>query len=250
MLNRFIITQTNLDSGSLTVLATVVHRFKKTGQYYGIITKGEKIAGRFSIYVCECAMDQASNIQSLKIDLKSLDQPESQQMECQNQSLHLGLNGYASFFVSTGAGGYSFEIQRGGQESAGEKELDSNNLKEEDLFVATILRPGKYAITNVNNRTKAELKINYPEIGKTKKQSEPAKVECTKEAMTPNSIRINPAQPLLFNFKTPSRIKIELIEPEDRPRPPIENQTQQVQLKSQTEAKAKKSIRHLRLNPS
>jgi hypothetical protein len=254
MINRFIISQTNLDSGSLTVLATVVHRFTKAGQYYGTIIKGEEIAGRFNICVCECPPDQTKNLpQSVKIDLKSLDIPESQQIAAQSGKCYLlNPNGYASFFVSTGRGGYAVEIQKAGLESTGTKEFDSRELKEEDLFVATVLRPGTYVITNTARATKtmAELKVNYPEIGKTPRHSEPAKVECTKEAMIPALIKINPAQPLIFNFKAQSRIKLELVIPEDRARPtPPEREIPELKMKTRAELRAKKPIRRLRLNP-
>ena len=35
MIDRFIFSQANVDSGSLTMLASVVHRFSEPGAYFG-----------------------------------------------------------------------------------------------------------------------------------------------------------------------------------------------------------------------
>jgi len=53
---------------------------------------------------------------------------------------------------------------------------------------------------------------------------QPVKIRCTKSAILPNAIGVQPMQGLVFNFDTPSRVKIELVTPEDRPRRPAVTQ--------------------------
>ena len=125
--------------------------------------------------------------------------------------------------------------------------FDSRKLSENDYFVATPLRPGTYNITNVGTKAKAELVVAYPEIGKIPKQPQATKVECSQNAITPGKIKINPTESLMFSFKTPSRIKIELVKPEDRPRIAVQmKEVKQSKKQSNASAPNQKPIRHLR----
>lgn len=253
MINRFILSQVNLDSSSLTTLTSVIHRFSEPGEYHAAVLRGADTVGRFSIMVGERKTPQAASMselqQSINIDLKRLDMPWSQHLESQEcNCFMLNPGGYAVFHVSTGAGGYAIEIRKIGREHGGVKVFDSRELKDEDIFAATVLRPGTYYITNVNTDAKAELVVAYPEIGKIPRQPETVQIECTRNALAPDKIRINPTQGLLFRFKTTSRIKIELIEPEDRPKPHPTPTAKQAAMKPETAPSTRKVLRRLRLN--
>jgi hypothetical protein len=110
------------------------------------------------------------------------------------------------------------ETRKAGKEASPAKVFDSRELKDDDLVVATVLQPGTYSIINATTNIRAELTVLYPEIGKIPRSPQPVSVECSQKAMAPNKIRISPTQPLIFNFKVPSRIKIEFVKPEDRPK--------------------------------
>lgn len=253
VINRFMFSQVNFDSGSLRVLASVVHRFPETGKYHGSVLRGADVVGRFSIIVGEHQSQTATpstEPQSVNIDLKQLDLPVSKHLESQICNCFvLKPRGYAVFHVSTGAGGYAVEIKKTGKECSGVKVFDSRELKDEDMFTATVIRPGTYSITNINTKAKGELVVAYPEIGKIPKQPEAVPVECTENEVTPNKIRINPTQTLLFRFKTPSRIKIELIKPEDRPKSPAPTKPSDQATTQSTASQTKKVMRRLRINP-
>ena len=123
---------------------------------------------------------------------------------------------YAVFYVSTGAGGYSIEIYRF-EKGSQIKTFDSKELKDGVIFSAMVIRPGTYLITNTLNDAKAELVINYPELGKMKKILIPINIESNTKEIVPNKINIDPSQGLIFRINTLSRIRIELTKPEDRP---------------------------------
>ena len=57
-INRFLFSQTNIDSGSLTTHSTIVCRFPDPKEYQGIVMKGSAIIGRFKLKVVE---DRLSN---------------------------------------------------------------------------------------------------------------------------------------------------------------------------------------------
>jgi hypothetical protein len=245
MINRFIFSQKDLDSGSLTVLASVAHRFSEIGVYYAKIRRGENEVGRFKIVVDE----SVSAPQSVKVDLKALDLPVSQQSVSERCGcFNLNPNGYAVFVVSTGAGGYVLEIEKSGSE-CGRKEFDNRELLGEDLFVATLLRPGTYRVVNALTKAEAKLSVVYPELGKTPRFSQPVNVECTEKAITPSKIVVNPGQGVVFCLKVPSRLKIELTQPEDRPKQgATARQAKQAKTRKGGMA-AKQVMRRLKLNP-
>lgn len=61
--------------------------------------------------------------------------------------------------------------------------------------------------------------MSYPKIGKTAyRPPGPIKVECTREAIEPRRVELQPGQGVLYNFKAPSRIKIELLKADDGPK--------------------------------
>jgi len=254
MINRFVFSQINLDSSSITMLASVAHKFSEPGEYYGEIFRGTETVGKFTIMVSDCptpsVVSPEIRQQSVKIDLKSIEQPVSLQPKSQIcNCFNLKPNGYALFYVSTGTGGYRIEIKNPQREGA--KVFDNCELKENDLFIATPIRPGTYRITNTYTNASAELTVTYPEIGKTQRNASPTQVECTQDAITPNNIKINPAQALVISFKAPSRIKIELTKPEDRPRTTQTKEPTAEQTKEQAtiQIQKKKPIRQLHINP-
>jgi hypothetical protein len=128
--------------------------------------------------------------------------------------------GYAVFKVPAGAaGGYAVELYKSAKSGRGAKVFDSRALGRGDLLAVVLLRPGAYSVTNASNGTKAELKVAYPE--KVPGPMEPVKVTCADAAISPAVIKVRPTQGLVFSFETPSRVKIELVTPDDRPRPTV-----------------------------
>lgn len=251
IINPFVFSQVNLDSASLTMLTSVVHKIAEPGIYDGAIQRWSDTAGRFRIAVSDlpperCAIESNSQV---NIDLKSLDLPVANHIESQVKNcFQVKTGGYVVFHLSNGAGGYAVELRKTGRESKGKIVFDSRKLNENDLFVATPLRPGTYDITNVETKKKAELVVAYPEIGQIPKQPQATKVECNQNAIIPKKIKINPTESLLFSFNGPSRIKIDLVKPEDRPRVAVQKKEEKhAKEPSNVSASKQKPIRHLRL---
>ncbi|MEW6605191.1 MAG: hypothetical protein AB1351_10970 [Thermoproteota archaeon] len=214
-INRELFSQVNADSGSLTMLSTIVHRFSEPGEYEGVVTKGAGLmTRRFTVSVTgESSTAQvAARAQpptqpgQVRIDLK----------DTMDDRFVLNAGGYAVFYISGGIGGYVVQVSRRGKDNSQIIAFDSRELKDADMLSVTVIRPGTYSVTNALNNARAELIVNYPEPGKIQRNPAPVKVECTANQIVPDRIRIDPGQGLVFTFKASSRIRIDLVRPEDR----------------------------------
>ena len=228
-INRFLFSQTNIDSGSLTTHSTIVCRFPDPKEYQGIVMKGSSIAGRFKLKIVEdrlsnkspslVKIDSGDSFQNVDNNKETNDVTINQtNIDLSNlaDSYTIKKGGYGVFYVSIGAGGYSIELYQTDKGSQ-TKTFDSKDLKNDVVFSSMIIRPGTYLITNTVNNTQAELVVNYPELEKMRKILTPLNIECNTKEIIPNKINTNPSQGLIFKINTPSRIKIELTRAEDRP---------------------------------
>ena len=92
-----------------------------------------------------------------------------------------------------------------------------------DIFSAIIIRPGTYSVKNLVTGSKSEVIVSYPKPGKTPyRPPAPMAVDCSEREMTLGHIELQPGQGLNFHLKTRSRIKIELMKPDDGPGKPRE----------------------------
>lgn len=227
-INRFLFSQSTIDSGSLTPHSTLVCKFTDPGEYQGIIMKGSGIISRFKLNVLdERPSSRLSSLSTINSKETSQLTDVNKQVSDTSNQINIDLSNimstytlrkgdYAVFYVSTGAGGYSIEIYRF-EKGSQIKTFDSKELKDGVIFSAMVIRPGTYLITNTINDAKAELVINYPELGKMKKILIPINIESNTKEIVPNKINIDPSQGLIFRINTLSRIRIELTKPEDRP---------------------------------
>lgn len=217
-------TQIGLDSGSLTLLASVVHSFPEPGAYRGAVHLGEKVESVFYINA-----DNNSPVAQVNIDLGSLTAgpATSSAAGCccedtaKNAANEFVVNpkGYAVFHVTSGAGGYYVHLRKADQDP-NQKIFDSRKLEEGDIYSAVILRPGRYSITNTLGKgTSGELTVHYPSVGKTAyRPPAPLHVDVSEKGFQPHKIEVHPGQGILFHPRQPSRIKIELVKPDDGPK--------------------------------
>jgi hypothetical protein len=217
MFDRHLFT-VGLDSASLTMLGVIVHRLDEEGEYRGTVYRREgSPEATFTI-----SASRSSAVAQLNIDLSVLlgEKVYAASGDCcsREAKTHFVVNpkGYVVFHVTGGAGGFSVRLRRAIDDPK-QKVFDSRELREGDVFSAVVLRPGHYTVSNVLTKTKAaELDVSYPEMGKTGyKPPPPVKVECTASGFVPSSIRVSPGQGVNYHPAVPTRIKIELVEPND-----------------------------------
>lgn len=212
-------TQIGLDSGSLTMLGSVVHTFTEAGEYRGAVHLGEQVVSVFYI-----TADKSSPVAQVNVDLATLNGAAAQAPDCccpetKEEQNHFVVNpkGYAVFHVSAGSGGYYVHLRKA-DENPNLKVFDSRKLEAGDIYTAVILRPGRYSVSNTLTQATGELTVPYPKIGeKAYRPPAPLKVESDDKGFHPRSMEVHPGQGVLFHLKSTSRIKIELVKPDDGP---------------------------------
>jgi hypothetical protein len=122
------------------------------------------------------------------------------------------------FHVSAGGGGFAVRVSKAVEDPKEQNAFDSHELKGEDIFSAVVLRPGTYCMTNLRGKAKGEVVVSYPKVGKTAyRPPQPVPVECSEGSFKPAKVELQPAQAILFQCKSASHIKLELIKPDDGP---------------------------------
>ncbi len=221
-------TQIGLDSGSLTMLGGVTHRFLEPGQYRGVVYRDSENLADFYINV-----DKNSPIAQANIDLAAFEPTPTagttstagSTCNCSGESAKAGtkfeLNpkGYAVFHVSAGAGGYAVRVSKAAEDPKQQNPFDSRELKGDDIFSAVILRPGTYSATNtLGGKEKGNITVSYPKLGKTAyRPPAPVKVACSERGFEPGKLELQPGQAILFQAAVPSRIMLELTKADDGP---------------------------------
>jgi hypothetical protein len=204
-------TQIGLDSGALTMLGVVAHPINEPGSYRGSIQLGGAEVGDFHVSVGE-----AGGAAQVDIDLAAAHDGAGDCGCCEpDDTPTLAAGGYLVLHVGSGRGGYSVVLAKSCDEGY-DPVFDSCRLTEGDIFTATVLRPGRYRVSNTDNGARAALVVTYPEIGsKPYTPAEPVRVEAG-EKLSPSQMEVGPAQAQVYLAQCPTRIRIELEEPFDR----------------------------------
>jgi hypothetical protein len=214
------IAQTGLDSGALTMLGAVVHRFEEPGEYRGAARRGDAIEKVFYLSV-----DKESPVAAADIDLAKLagslpQQEETGRDRCAGEGearFSVNPRGYALFRVSGGRGGYSVNLRRADPDQK-TPVFNSTALDDGAIFSARVLRPGTYSVINAHSKARATLTVAYPPSAFSGyRPPEALRVEVTRRGFHPGKIELMPAQGLIFDCRTPARIVITLERPDDGP---------------------------------
>lgn len=231
--NRQLITQSVLDSGALGLLGAVVHQFAEPGEYHGAVLQDERERATFLL-----AVEEGSTALQVDVDLGALSVPsagtavpdpclckDGPKVEPRRKGaprFTVGVRGYTLFYSSI-AGAFSVRVNRVGEERV---LFDSRELQDGDLFAATLIRPGSYAVTNVPARSQGGVLVAYPEARRVgEPPPAPVTIDATSGALTVTDGRgarldrlaIQPGQGQIYRIRTPSRIRLELVEPDDGP---------------------------------
>ena len=226
-------TQIGLDSGSLTILGSIVHSLGDPGEYRVALHHGESVEG-----VGFVTVDKSSPVAQATVDLATLSaSPEitggaaaagdkdcccgsGEQGSAAGQRFTVNPKGYVLFRVSSGSGGYYVHVRRIDADPK-DKGYDSRTLGAGDLFSAVVLRPGTYSVHNTLTKAKGALVVTYPKVGeKGHVTPNPIRVACGTGSFEPAKLQVEPGQGIIFEAKAPSRIEIKLEKPDDGPRGP------------------------------
>ncbi|MDQ5824866.1 MAG: hypothetical protein M3441_11780 [Chloroflexota bacterium] len=216
VLNRAVFTQKALDSGALTVLATLFHRFPERGNYDLFVQRRQEVIHRSNIRV---VAENAPN--QINVDLASLAESGADRDCPPEEGYTLAVGGVMGFYASQGTGQYSVRIE---EITSREKRtlLDSNEaVPEGGLFAVTLVRPGTYRVANADARGEGEIRVRLPKEEKFR-VDQPTLVECGRDGFKPKRLDMFAGQSVVFNCTTRCRIRVELTKPEERTEGPRE----------------------------
>lgn len=244
-INREFLEQTSFDSSAPSGLGAVAHHFKEPGEYIVTYLHEEKAIERIRLVVVADSATQepskptGSDAQHVERpaqrqrpvgEQRPLEEPPSKQVDLNFSTLRrlvreqpvgaveqhftVGADGHAVFTASTGEAVHAIVAERTG----GGEPFDSRRLGAADMFAVTLIRPGTYSVTNGLTGAQGKITVAYPTMGKEPyRPPQPVSVESTERGFVPNTIDLQPAQGIIFRFSIPSRIKIDLVEPNDGP---------------------------------
>lgn len=223
--DRHLFTQIGLDSGSLTMLGTLVHGFTEPGEYRCALHAGPEVKAVFIVHA-----DPESSNASATVDLAALvggTAPPSADADCGCEGspekaaaiprVVVNPRGHVVFRVGSGAGQFYVHARRTASPTE-DKGYDTRAMVDGDTFAAVLLRPGTYAMTNALAKAKGEIVVDYPPLKERHyKPTEPVRVTCDARGFSPASVRIGPGQGVIFESRTASRIAITLSKADDGP---------------------------------
>lgn len=208
LINRYLLEQTRHDSGELVQPDFIVHPYTRAGRYQlDIFRHGKPHASLFIDVDAECGEKQ------LSIDLAATGKratPSDCGCKSTSHAYRLDKEGYALFYVGSGAGGFSVKSY---PVSARDTDLlfDSQHLNNGDLFGTTLLRPGRYRIEELHRKISVPLVVAPVKPGSTP-YVPPDALQLDLDALKnhKDGIRLQQAQGLVFRAEHDNRIRIVL----------------------------------------
>jgi hypothetical protein len=218
--NTYALRQTRIDSASLGVLGTIAHPISDEGDYAAtVLQRGIQVAA-FQLKVD----GEVKNPQA-DVDLATLI-PERRRREVRfkEPSLAVTSKGYLVLYVSQGPGGFHVLLNKLGVDRGNEGEprqvFDSRALEQGDVFIASLLRPGHYEVTDQHSEGRGQIKVAYPTPEKQPYvPPKPEEVSVAEEGFNPAELRIRAAQGVVFTIRAAkASLEVNLVEPDDGPR--------------------------------
>lgn len=222
VLNRAVFSKRPYDSGALTVLGTLFHRFPEAGDYELFVSRDGETVHRTQVQVVAGNAPAQANL-----DLASLGSL-AEGCHCEaDKPLVLLAGGVVSFYASQGVSAYSVEVSKSDDKNKRKVTLldSSGFLPEGDLYAVTLVHAGVYRVTATAGKTKVEGEIRVGAPGGEKYRTErPALVQLGKEGFNSKSVQIQAGQTVVFQLNQPARIVVQLVKPEG---PPIKDKVRQ-----------------------
>lgn len=217
--NRELLATTTFDSGSLGLMAMVIHQFSAPGHYVVAVTEQGRIVTNV-----EFDVDEKSTNMQLDIDLAAAaSKAHGRPADCDCKSEPhvpnvVSAKGYVLFYASK-AGSYSATVANQDRKLI----FDSTRLGNGDLFAISLLEPTRYSMKNTLGQAAGEIDVTLkPEMAKRIKTLDTAYVDVTEKEFKPSKIELTSSQGLVFRVAGTARIvvsKVDRIRP--KPEKPI-----------------------------
>jgi hypothetical protein len=208
--NLELLKTTSFDSGSLGMLAMVLHQFSSAGRYHvAIMERGRAVTD------VHFEVNEESEVMQLDIDLaqavrNARARPEDCGCKSKKQATPVvSPKGYVLFHASSG-NGYSVTVAGRGDEVV----FDSTKLTDGDLFAVSLLEPTSYSMTNTLGSAAGEIVVSLtPEMAKQINALETRYIDVSEQTFDPERIELTSSQGLVFRIKGTARILIQKKDP-------------------------------------
>jgi hypothetical protein len=208
VLNRALFAKRPLESGALSVLGAIFHRFEAAGVYEVMIRVDRGASQRVQVNVGSGATSQ------INLDVTALGGDSDCGCE-DNEARSLNVGGVMGFYTSKGGSPFTVTVD---QLTDRERKvvLDSaQGIPAGDLFSVTLIRPGNYRVTNGLNKSVMALSVNLPK-GEKYIVSQTKSVDVVAEGFKSRGETLFPGQTLVFQCHVPAQLRVELV---DEPQP-------------------------------
>lgn len=205
--------QTTCENANLCVLDTIAHPMSEEGNYVGSISRNGKQITTFHLNV-----DSEFKHAQTDIDLATIaEKPEL--------IFEVKLKGYVVFYVSQGKGGFQVLLNKLPSDGKSRKKprkspvFDSRILQQNDMFIVSLIRPGRYEIWEKYGKSKGQIRVAYPKPGKRPFVApKPKTVNITEKGFDISELDVKASQGIVFTVEAPkSLLKINLVKPDDGP---------------------------------
>ncbi len=195
------------DSGSLGVLAMVLHQFSSPGYYRTSIMKQDCTVGEVDFEV-----NEKSEVMQLDIDLAQVNwktKLKSAGLGFKSGIQNAGIvspKGYVLFHVSSGSGYSAMTSEREGRAA-----FNSATLQDGDLFAVSLLEPAGYTMKNVLGSATGGIVVTLTsKAAKSIKTLETCHIDVNQKKFNPERVELTASQGLVFHVKDSARILIEM----------------------------------------
>jgi len=212
IINRGTIIQNGFDSGRLSPLCVVIHKFPNAGEFQGKVYQDDKPVGSFRLSV-----NKSSGNKQVNIDLATLTPGEPRQPGVQStERFDLQPGGNAVFYVSSGRGGNAVTVNQIGLPNF--VVFDSRSLDKGDVFLVTLLRPGQYKMTNTVSKIESQVKVNYPAAASAPMKSLALQTTTVgAKQFGATMLEMQAIQGLAVQCNTPTRLTMQITQTFDKP---------------------------------
>ncbi len=208
LLNRAIFIRRPLQATALTTLTTLIHRFPAEGTYEVFIRREGSLIHRAPVQVADGGVFQ------INIDMAG----------AFDSTYALAPTGALGFFAGSGEAAYTVTIDRiTGKERA--TVLDSAaGIPAGDLFAVTLVRPGRYRVTDPANKIDGIIHVDMPVVEKREPREAraartaprarfrtdlPTAVTIGRGEMKPKEVKILAGQTVVFECAVASSLRVE-----------------------------------------
>jgi hypothetical protein len=228
--------QTSFDSARPSGNATVAHRLVEEGRFaVTLLDDGDGVIASRTIVVeptrtqpdlaaddptSSSAAQAARPPRSVMVDVSDAAQVPIRPAPPDPAGVVIDAGGYVSFSAPLYSARRFVVTKVGQSDDEDAREFESERLRRHDVFALTLIRPGTYLVRNTLTKNEGRIVVTYPGAdGVAFGPTDPSVISCGESGFDPQTATISPAQGVIFQAAADCRITVDLLEPDDGPRP-------------------------------